>query len=83
MSKLASKYQREHAKSYGFKKPETRFREERARRYYLHTRLKGFVKLNAEKRTIFIPLGSVPRTLQNYINELRDQYGYSVQMIIT
>ena len=82
MSKLASKYQREHAKKHGFKKLETRFREERARRYYLHGRLKGFIRLNAEKRTIFIPVGSVPQTLQNYINELSREYGYNVQIII-
>ncbi len=84
MSKLANKYQREHAKKHGFNKTETRFRKERARRYYLHGRLKGFIKLQAEKRIIFVPVGTaVPSTLQNYINELSREYGYSVQMVVT
>ena len=83
MSQLSLKYQREYAAKKGLKKPKNRFKKERNRRYYLHQRLKGFIKLKAEKRTIFVPSGKIPITLQNYINELCRDYGYSAQIIIT
>jgi hypothetical protein len=82
MSKQANKYQKEYLKNNPIQEKETKFKTERQRRYYIHSRLKGFIEFDSEKRTVFLPVGRVPSTLKNYINILRDEYGYSVQLII-
>lgn len=82
MSKQANKYQKEYLKKYQVKKTETKFKKERQRRYYIHSKLKGFIDFDSENRTVFLPVGFVPPVFMNYIGILRDEYGYNVQLII-
>lgn len=51
------------------------------RRYYLHRRIRKFARLDTRHRTVFVPfLFEANEKEQFYFNELRQRYGYAVQV---
>lgn len=52
------------------------------RRYYLHSRVRKVFKLNARKRTVYIPYNKMPEGLtQKHVNSLIE-FGYGIQLEI-
>jgi len=52
------------------------------RRYYLHRKLKGCVKVNARRRIISAPyetFNSLPENVAKIVFELRNSFRYSIQ----
>lgn len=52
-----------------------------ARRYYLHRCVKPLVRYSSKNKTCFIPISKQDEaTCNKWILELRDQFGYSLQL---
>lgn len=50
------------------------------RRYYLHRKLKGFVRMKARIKTMYVPYSVTPDAQQQkYLDELRSKIGYALQ----
>lgn len=60
-----------------------KFKTERARRYYLHSKVKDLANLHPTKRTIFCKETDIDNLKTNrYIVSLINEYGYSLQIEI-
>lgn len=60
-------------------------KKKRSRKYYLHKRVKAFCSLKVYSRTMYLGHGEIVEMLPKriaYINELRDTYGYAIQLEI-
>jgi hypothetical protein len=57
----------------------------RRRRYYLHRKIKGFARLKAAARIAFIAAADAAGSNKQLscLYELRDRFGYSIQLEIT
>lgn len=54
----------------------------RNRRYYLHQKIKLMYKYQARHRTVFIPANAEELSLKKQLHELRDKFGYNLQLSI-
>ena len=84
---LSNKYQLQYIQKFGeVGRLEPRFKngeEEKRKRYYYHSRLKGWnVFIDSRARSIDVPEGRIPNFIQNYIDKLINNHGYTVQRII-
>lgn len=61
----------------------TKFKAERSKRYYLHSRVKDICRLDSTHRVIRATEDEAKELESNkYVRQLVNQYGYSIQLII-
>lgn len=56
------------------------------RRYYIHKKLKGLIKINPRQRQVSITdeiISSLDDKARSYLFELRDKFGYNLQYILS